>query len=144
MPDLMVARWHSFLFICFKLPTSTTSNLSLRIPTYNFLYERGRDVITASMENKRAWFVGSGLASLAGAAFLVRDAQMFGDKITILEESDLLGGALDGIREPEKGFIIRGGREMEDHWEYLWDLYQSIPSRHLRLRVPAFWMNFTG
>ena len=23
------------------------------------------------------------------------------------------GGALDGIEEPEKGFVIRGGREME-------------------------------
>jgi oleate hydratase len=27
------------------------------------------------VETKRAWFVGSGLASLAGAAFLIRDGQ---------------------------------------------------------------------
>ena len=80
------------------------------------------------VENKTAWFVGSGLAALAGAAFLIRDAQMPGNRITILEEQMLPGGALDGIKEPEKGFVIRGGREMEEHFECLWDLYRSIPS----------------
>lgn len=80
------------------------------------------------VENKTAWFVGAGLASLAGAAFLIRDAQMPGNKITILERLDLPGGALDGIKEPKKGFVIRGGREMEDHFECLWDLFRSIPS----------------
>lgn len=77
---------------------------------------------------KSAWFVGSGLAALAGAAFLIRDGYMPGDKITILERLGLPGGALDGIKEPEKGFVIRGGREMEDHFECLWDLFRSIPS----------------
>jgi oleate hydratase len=38
------------------------------------------------------------------------------------------GGALDGLDVPEKGFVIRGGREMEEHFECLWDLYRSIPS----------------
>jgi oleate hydratase len=80
------------------------------------------------VENKKAWFVGSGLAALAGAAFLIRDAQMAGQRITVLEQQQLPGGALDGIKEPEKGFVIRGGREMEDHFECLWDLYRSIPS----------------
>ena len=80
------------------------------------------------VEHKTAWFVGAGLASLAGAAFLIRDAQMPGKKITILEQQQLPGGALDGIKEPTKGFVIRGGREMEEHFECLWDLYRSIPS----------------
>ncbi len=80
------------------------------------------------VENKAAWFVGSGLAALAGAAFLIRDGQMPGKRITILEQQQLPGGALDGIEEPEKGFVIRGGREMEEHFECLWDLYRSIPS----------------
>jgi oleate hydratase len=80
------------------------------------------------VENKTAWFVGSGLAALAGAAFLIRDGQMPGKRITILEQQQLPGGALDGIKEPNKGFAIRGGREMEDHFECLWDLYRSIPS----------------
>ena len=78
--------------------------------------------------NKTAWFVGSGLAALAGAAFLIRDGQMPGNQITILEQQQLPGGALDGIKEPQRGFVIRGGREMEEHFECLWDLYRSIPS----------------
>ncbi|KAH7368119.1 oleate hydratase [Plectosphaerella cucumerina] len=81
-----------------------------------------------NIDNKRAWIVGSGLAGLATAAFLVRDAQMPGKSITIIEQADIPGGALDGIKEPEKGFIIRGGREMESHFECLWDLFRSIPS----------------
>jgi oleate hydratase len=80
------------------------------------------------VDGKTAWFVGAGLASLAGAAFLIRDGHMPGPRITILERLRLPGGALDGIKEPEKGFVIRGGREMEDHFECLWDLFRSIPS----------------
>ena len=82
----------------------------------------------AGVEDKTAWFVGAGLASMAGAAFLIRDGQMPGDRITILERLKLPGGALDGIEKPKKGFVIRGGREMENHFECLWDLYRSIPS----------------
>ncbi|MBT2399501.1 oleate hydratase [Streptomyces sp. ISL-100] len=82
----------------------------------------------AGVEEKTAWFVGSGLSAMAAAAFLIRDGQMSGGKITILERLKLPGGALDGIKEPERGFVIRGGREMEDHFECLWDLFRSIPS----------------
>jgi hypothetical protein len=63
------------------------------------------------VENKTACFVGSGLAALAGAAFLIRDGQMPGGPITILEQQQLPGGALDGIKEPQRGFVIRGGRD---------------------------------
>lgn len=80
------------------------------------------------VDGRRAYFVGSGLASLAGAAFLVRDAQMPGNAITIFEELALAGGSMDGILDEHKGFIIRGGREMEAHFETLWDLFRSIPS----------------
>ena len=48
------------------------------------------------IENKTAWFVGAGLASMASAAFMIRDGQMDGSKITILERLKLPGGALDG------------------------------------------------
>ena len=98
----------------------------------------------AGVETKKAWFVGSGLASLAGAAFLIRDGQMAGDRITILEELRLPGGALDGIKEPEKGFVIRGGREMEDHFECLWDLFRSIPSPEIEgasVLDEFYWLN---
>lgn len=67
-------------------------------------------------DEKTAWFVGGGLASMAGAVFLIRDGQMAGSKITILEQGGLAGGALDGIKKPEKGYVIRGGRELEATW----------------------------
>ncbi|MEY9931780.1 myosin-crossreactive antigen [Catenulispora sp. GP43] len=69
------------------------------------------------VEDKTAWFVGAGLASMAAAAFLIRDGQMPGERITVLERLKLPGGALDGIAKPKKGFVIRGGREMENHFE---------------------------
>src|SRR5271166_3767761 len=81
----------------------------------------------ANVETKSAYLVGGGLASLAAAAFLVRDGHMAGDRITILEASTIGGGALDGAGNAETGWLIRGGREMEDHFECLWDLYRSIP-----------------
>ena len=80
------------------------------------------------IDEKSAYIIGAGLAGLSAAAFLVRDAQMDGSRITILESMSLPGGACDGIKDPNKGFIIRGGREMENHFECLWDLFRSIPS----------------
>jgi oleate hydratase len=80
------------------------------------------------VDKKSAYLVGGGLASLAAACFLVRDGQMKGSRIHILEELDISGGACDGIYDQDRGFIIRGGREMENHFECLWDLFRSIPS----------------
>ncbi len=79
-------------------------------------------------QGKHLWFVGSGLASLSSAVFAIRDAGVPGANITILERSRLAGGALDGINDPDKGFVIRGGREMESHFECLWDCFRTIPS----------------
>lgn len=85
--------------------------------------EKPKDV-----DKKSAYLVGSGLASLAAACFLVRDGQMSGDHIHILEAMDIAGGACDGIIDPNRGNVMRGGREMENHFECLWDLFRSIPS----------------
>ncbi len=80
------------------------------------------------IENKSAYIVGTGLAGLAAAAFLVRDAQMPGKNIKILEKDPISGGACDGAFIEKYGFLCRGGREMENHFECLWDLFRSIPS----------------
>lgn len=80
------------------------------------------------VDDKSAYIVGSGLAGLAAATFLIRDGQMKGNKIHVLEELALPGGSMDGIWNEQKGYIIRGGREMEPHFETLWDLFRSIPS----------------
>ncbi|MGM0414192.1 MAG: oleate hydratase [Bacillota bacterium] len=80
------------------------------------------------IDDKRAYLVGTGIASLAAACFLIRDAQMDGSKITFLEKLDVPGGSLDGQVLQNKGYVARGGREMENHFEVLWDLFSSIPS----------------
>lgn len=96
------------------------------------------------VDQKSAYLIGAGLASLAAATFLIRDAQMEGNRIHILEELDLPGGSLDGIRQPSRGFIIRGGREMENHFECLWDLFRSIPSLEIEdasVLDEFYWLN---
>lgn len=79
------------------------------------------------IEKKRAYLVGGGIASLAAAAYLIRDGHMAGDKITILEQLDVNGGCLDGSGNATDGYIMRGGREMEAHYECTWDLFSFIP-----------------
>ncbi|MFA6856259.1 MAG: oleate hydratase [Treponema sp.] len=32
----------------------------------------------------------------------------------------------------EEGFVIRGGRGMENYFECLWDLFHSIPSLEMK------------
>lgn len=54
--------------------------------------------------------------------------------IHIFEELTVAGGSCDGILNPDKGYITRGGREMENHYECLWDLFRSIPSLDLSFR----------
>lgn len=83
---------------------------------------------TKDIEDKSAYLIGGGIASLAAAAYLIRDGHMNGENITILEETDILGGAMDGSGDFDNGYLIRGGREMEEHYECTWDLFSSIPS----------------
>ncbi|WP_270321830.1 oleate hydratase [Weissella confusa] len=82
----------------------------------------------ADADKKSAHIIGGGLAGLAAAVFLVRDAQVPGNQIHIYEELPIPGGSLDGDNRPNVGFVIRGGREMENHFETMWDMYRSIPS----------------
>ncbi len=76
----------------------------------------------------KVYLIGSGIASLASAVYLIRDAGVPGGNIHILEQDDVLGGALDGAGDAETGFIIRGGRMHEEHFVCYWDLLSNIPS----------------
>ena len=87
-----------------------------------------RPVKPEGVEHKSAYLVGSGLAALTAACYLVRDGQMPGRNIHILEKEPIAGGACDGWHYEGLGYVMRGGREMEDHFECLWDLFRSIPS----------------
>ena len=80
------------------------------------------------VDNKSAYIVGSGLAALSAACYLVRDGQMDGSRIHVLEKDPVPGGACDGMYYTDVGYVMRGGREMDNHFECMWDLFRSIPS----------------
>ena len=89
--------------------------------------------MAASEKNRNAkeskvYLVGGGIASLASAVYLIKDAGVPGENIHILEQDTILGGALDGAGDPDNGFIIRGGRMHEEHFVCYWDLLSNIPS----------------
>lgn len=79
--------------------------------------------------NKQVYFIGGGLGSLAGAAYLIRDCGFEGKNIHILESMHILGGSNDGIGNQKAGFVCRGGRMLnEETYENLWELFSTIPS----------------
>ena len=78
------------------------------------------------VDKKSAYIIGTGLAGLSAAFYLVRDGQVKGERIHLLEKLDLAGGSCDGRKDFRKGFYMRGGREMDNHFECMWDLFRDV------------------
>ncbi|MFH0782279.1 MAG: oleate hydratase [Pseudomonadota bacterium] len=77
----------------------------------------------------KAYLVGGGIGSLAAAAFMIRDGNLPGENIFILEAASDMGGSLDAAGNPDQGYSMRGGRMLTtDNFECTWDLFKSIPS----------------
>jgi len=79
------------------------------------------------IEKRKAHIVGGGIAGLSTAAFLVDDAQMPGENITIYEKRQDVGGCC-GVIGTEGAYVCPGEREMEPYMECLWYLCSKIPS----------------
>jgi oleate hydratase len=77
---------------------------------------------------RNIYLVGGGIASLASAAYFIRDGKIPGDQITIFEEQPLMGGSLDGSGCPEDGYVLRGGRMLNFSYVCTYDLFSFIPS----------------
>ncbi|AVH98825.1 oleate hydratase [Streptomyces sp. WAC00288] len=78
-------------------------------------------------KHSKVHLVGGGIASLAAAAFLVRDAGVPGENVRILEQRP----AADGARAPtrEGGHVTRYDPMFEDeHCVCLWNLLETIPT----------------
>jgi len=76
----------------------------------------------------KVYLVGGGIASLAAAVFLIRDGNVLGHNITVLEELQKPGGSLDGAGSPRDGYVLRGGRMLESKYLCTYDLFSSIPT----------------
>ena len=111
----------------------TTSVAATSTKGYSMYYSSGNYEAFArprkpqGVENKTAWFVGSGLAALAGAAFLIRDGQMPGKRSP--SSSSAVGRRCTG-RNQGSGERFRDSRWARDgkHFECLWECFRSIPS----------------
>ena len=96
------------------------------------------------VEKKSAYIIGTGLAGLTAAFYLVRDGQMPGNHIHLLEKLELAGGSCDGYKDVRKGFYMRGGREMDNHFEIMWDVFRDVPSietPNVSVLDEYYWLN---
>lgn len=96
------------------------------------------------VEKKSAYIIGTGLAGLTAAFYLVRDGQMPGNHIHLLEKLELAGGSCDGYKDVHKGFYMRGGREMDNHFEIMWDVFRDVPSietPNVSILDEYYWLN---
>lgn len=96
------------------------------------------------VDRKSAYIIGTGLAGLSAAFYLVRDGQMKGENIHLLEKLDLAGGSCDGRKDITKGFYMRGGREMDNHFECMWDMFRDVPSiekPEISVLDEYYWLN---
>ena len=75
------------------------------------------------------YFIGGGLGSLTGAAYLLRDCGYEGKNIHIIEALSVMGGSNDACGDPEKGWVMRGERMLNKQtYENFWDILGSVSS----------------
>ena len=75
-----------------------------------------------------AHIVGGGFGGLAAAAYLVRDAGMFGQDVTVYEADDRLGGAFSLAGDVATGYILPTGAVFDAEFRCTFDLLATIPS----------------
>lgn len=96
------------------------------------------------VDRKKAYIIGTGLAGLSAAFYLIRDGQMKGENVHLLEKLDFAGGSCDGRKDITKGFYMRGGREMDNHFECMWDMFRDVPSietPNVSVLDEYYWLN---
>ena len=69
-------------------------------PDFVGAYARNKPLPSEGIETRKAWIIGSGIAGLAAAFYLIRDGHMPAANITVVESLDIEGGSLDGLDAP--------------------------------------------
>ena len=96
------------------------------------------------VDKKSAYIIGTGLAGLSAAFYTISNIVILGEHIHLLEKLDLAGGSCDGRKDVTKGFYMRGGREMDNHFECMWDMFRSVPSietPNVSVLDEYYWLN---
>ena len=91
-------------------------------------YDRINELPSKGIKEQRAHIIGGGIAGLSAAAFLVTDAGMPADQVTIYETLPLMGGSMDAFGNANTGYTSRGERELEASMECLWYVCGKVPS----------------
>ena len=76
----------------------------------------------------KAHLVGSGLASLAAAAYLIKDGGFLANNVRIYEAAGSLGGAMAMSGGAEKGYVLPTGRVFERNYRCAFELFSLVPS----------------
>ena len=69
---------------------------------------------------------------------------MPGKNIHVFDKDVVPGGALDGAFIKGEGYVMRGGREMDNHFEVMWDVYRDVPSiedPNVSMLDHYYWLN---
>jgi oleate hydratase len=80
------------------------------------------------IESREAHLIGSGIANLAAAAYLIKDGGFLPASIHIYEEGDSAGGCLAVYGNAEEGYRLPGDRMFEENYVCFYDLLSFIPS----------------
>jgi len=75
----------------------------------------------------RAHIVGGGFGGLAAAAYLIRNAEVSGQDITIYEAHERMGGSLSLGGSAETGYILPCGAIFDAKFRCTFDLLAEIP-----------------
>ena len=76
----------------------------------------------------KAHIVGGGFGGLASAAYLIRNAEVSGEDITIYEANESMGGAFLLGGSPATGYILPSGSLFDAEFRCTFDLLAKIPS----------------
>ncbi|MCB1380388.1 MAG: oleate hydratase [Alphaproteobacteria bacterium] len=77
---------------------------------------------------RKAHIVGSGIASLAAATYLIKDGGLLANNITVYEAATCLGGAMAISGNPQQGYVLPTGRVFEGQYRCAFELFSLVPS----------------
>ena len=118
-PDATAGYWHH------------SKQNTLPQPDMIGTYQRHNPFAPEGVKDRKALIIGGGIAGLAAAFYLIRDGHMPGANITVYDALPVSGGSMDGAGNPEDGYIVRGGREMNWNYDQLWDMLQDVQALEL-------------